>query len=522
MNQIQPIDLVAPGFRGLNLEQQKSILSPAWATVAHNATLNEDGLLAARRGYSDITTTALSGGETIETLHEAVNEAGTVEYILAWDDAGGEGISNSLTDPGGNIIDGSVAVTNGTWWFQNGWSKILGFQNGLKPIVRTVGSGNFATVTEASGTAPTVADGIGLVAYGRVWALDSDRQVIKFSALQDETHWTTGAGQIDMASIWTQGTDQVTAIIAFNGALVVFGHRHIVFWTDGRGNQLGLDPDNLYVSDIIEGTGCESQWSIQKLGEADLVFLSRQGVQSIRRLIEAAGSAPLVSLSRKVNTSLLGDLSGQTTPLTNVRSVVDPVRGIYILTFPSEGRSWVFHYTRPFVDEVTGEKLFPVTTWSLAPAAWLWDSANKRLLLGFAGNVGRYDGLDTDNGTNFGFEYQSAWLDLGEQVANRLKIMKRLGSILFITRTSTVVYKWDFDFKGEFLTKSVTFQGSGVAEWGVSEFGIAEYSGGLSLRIFKFPGRGQGQYVKVGLSSTITSQFAIQQLELFAKIGVLA
>jgi hypothetical protein len=143
-------------------------------------------------------------------------------------------------------------------------------------------------------------------------------------------------------------------------------------------------------------------------------------------------------------------------------------------------------------------------------------------LLGFAGNVGLYGGLDTDNGTSFQFEYQSSWLDLGEQVANRLKILKRIGSILFVTQTSSVTYKWDFDFKGEFLSKTVTFQGGTVAEWGTAEFGEDEYSGGLALRIFKFPARGRGQYIKVGLTLTVTSQFSVQQLELFAKLGVFA
>jgi hypothetical protein len=221
-----------------------------------------------------------------------------------------------------------------------------------------------------------------------------------------------------------------------------------------------------------------------------------------------------------VNTSLLADLADTTA--NTIRSVVDPERGIYIISFPSEERSWVLHYTRPFKDEVTGQVLFPITTWDLAPTAWLWDQSNRRLLLGFAGNVGLYGGLDTDNGTSFQLEYQSSWLDLGEQYANRLKILKRLGSILFITQASTVTYKWDFDFKGEFLSKTVSFAGGTIAEWGSAEFGEDEYSGGLSLRIFKFPARGQGQYIKVGIALTVTSQFSIQQLELFAKLGVYA
>ena len=514
--QIQPIDLVAPGFRGVNFEQQRSILPPHYATVAQNCYIDQNGLLTSRKGYSDITGTAIGSTPNVETLHEYIQEDGTREYIVAWDG----GIGNDIDDPSGNDISGSVTDTSGTWRFGNGWDKVIGFQDGQKPIVYT-GTGTFATVSEASGTAPTIADGVGLVAYGRVWGLDADKQIIKFSALQDETHWSTGAGQIDMASIWTNGTDQVTAIAAWGGALVVFGHRHIVFWVDGQGNQLGIDPDQLYVSDIVEGTGCESQWSLQLLGESDVLFLGSDGVHSLRRVLQSGGGAPVVNLSRLVRSQLLSDIQN-TSSLSEIRSAIHQTDGLYILSFPTVGRTWVFHYNRPYRDDATQDIQLPITTWDLAPTAWLWDEANARLLLGFAGNVGLYGGAVADNGTNFNLEYQSSWLNLGEQVANRLKILKRIGSIIFVTAASAVTYKWDFDFKGQFSSKTVNYSAASVAEWGTAEFNSSEYSGGLSLRIFKFPARGRGQYMKVGVTVEVTSTFSIQQLELFSKLGVYA
>jgi hypothetical protein len=38
--QLQPIDLVTPGFRGLNTAQSGSILSPAYCTQADNAIID--------------------------------------------------------------------------------------------------------------------------------------------------------------------------------------------------------------------------------------------------------------------------------------------------------------------------------------------------------------------------------------------------------------------------------------------------------------------------------------------------
>jgi hypothetical protein len=520
--QLLPIDLVAPGFRGVNYEQSNSLLDPAWAALAHNATIDDSGRIASRRGYSAVTTVPVSPAVNIESLHEYIQEDGTKEMILAYDG----GISNSMDDPEGSDISGSVTDTDGNWWFQNFNGKVLGFQNGLKPIVRT--SGNFATVTEASGTAPTVADGVALCAYGRVWALDSNRQTIKYSALLDETHWLTGAGSIDMSNVWTNGTDQVTAIAAFNGYFIVFGRHHIVVWEDTTGSQLGIDPANLKVIDVIPGTGCESQWSLQAIGEADLFYLSRHGLQSLARVIQEK-SMPVSVLSHAVSGQLLADLKN-TSDRSQIRSAVDLTNGLYLLSFPSVGRTWAVHFNRPFsaadfrhtTAKAEQAVLFPITTWSLAPTAWCWRTANRTLLLGASAIVGLYAGADQDNGTSFQFDYESPFIAVNQELASRLKILKRIGSILFVYNATSVTYRWAFDFRTTFNTKTHGFTSSVGSEWGEAEWGEDEWAGAVSLRIFKFPAYGKGQYIKIGIRASIVSQLAIQQLELFTKIGRLA
>jgi hypothetical protein len=515
--QLLPIDLVSPGFRGVNFEEAQNVLQPHWATVAQNAVLDQSGRVASRRGYSDVTTTAVTGDLDIKTLFEYIREGGADEIIVAWDDAGGAGIANDIDDPEANIIDGTVVVTDGSWWFQNYNDKCIGFIDGQKPIVYN-GTGTFATVVEGSGTAPTSLGGVGMCAGGRVWGVDSDGQVIKFTGLLDETNWGgAGSGSIDMQNIWTKGTDIVTAITMFNGALVVFGKRHIVIWVDGVGNQLGIDPDNLYVSDVIEGTGCISQWSLQNIGEADLLFLSRNGVQSLGRVLASGGSAGINTMSSKVTTQIEADIEGNAANV--IRSVVSD--GMYIISFPTTGRSYTFAHQRPFQTE-EGETLFPITTWDLAPTAWLRDTGNARLLLGYAGNVGLYGGADTDAGTAFTFSYESSWLDLGEGIANRLKLLKRIGSIVFTQSATTMNFKWDFDFKGSWTSKSKTFASGGGAEWGIAEWNVDEWAGGISLRIIKIPATGTGQYIKVGVSVEVASQVSIQQLEIFSKLGRVA
>jgi len=518
--QIQPVNLVAPGFLGLNFSQASNLLSPKFCTQAQNCIIDSAGRLGARSGWSLQTTTPLAGTPDIKSIWERRTGVGGSETIFSYDG----GISNDIADPLTGDISGAVVDADGRWWFQNFNEKTLGFQDGQKPIVYD-GTGTFATVVESSGTAPTSHRGIALTAYGRVWALGADGQTIQYTGLLDETNWGgVGAGSIDMTSVWADGMDEVTAIVAFNGGLVVFGNRHIIFWIDGQGAQLGIDPDNIFVNDAVTGTGCVSQWTLQPVGETDLLYLAPNGVQSIQRVI-LSNSNPVLSLSKKIRNSLIATIK-DITDVDTLRSTYSPIDGFYLLTIPAQvapqitGQTFVLDQRFRYQDE-ENDLLSIVTTWTLAPTAWLAKD-DFTLLLGDTAGVGLYKGATTDNGTSFRFIYQSPWLDLGEEFADRLKMLKRIGSILFVKNNTDIVFKWNVDFDDGF--KSITRQvdGDASAEWGGGEWGAAEWSGGLTLRILKIPARARGQYFRLGIEADVNGEFALQQLELFTKIGRLA
>lgn len=508
--QLQPIDLVAPGFRGLNLSQAAAVLPPVFCTEAMNAVLDKSGRLAARRGVTNLSTTAIPSSPVVRTLFEYIDASGAVVPIIAWDG----GIGTSLSDPDGSDVSGTVTVSNGTWLFQNFNGKVLGFQDGQKLIVKT--GGNFATVTESSGTAPT--GGVALAAFGRVWQLGSDKQTVYYSGLLDETQWNSGgAGSIDMRNVWTQGMDEVTAIRAFNGALIVFGKRHIVFWRDGTGSALGIDPTNLAVADVVEGTGCVSQFTIQPVGETDLLFLSSNGVQSLQRLL-VQRSAPIATLTKYVRDELLLQLQSETP--SAIRSTYNPLEGFYLLSFPESGTTWVLDQRQRWQD-ADGDELSVVTRWSIAPTALHTRLSHVTLMAYSAGKVGQYLG-DDDEGTRFRFIYRSPWLDLGEQLANYIKIIKRLGALIYALNAQSLVFKWGVDFREDDSSITQEVSGDANAEFGEAEFGEDEFSGGLALRVFKLPARGRGQYLRIGIEADVSGEFSLQQAELFAKIGRLA
>lgn len=510
--QLQPIDLVTPGFRGLNTAQSGTVLSPAFCTKATNAVIDSSGRLAARDGVTDVTTTPISPVATIRTLHEYINKNGDLQLIIAWDG----GISNSAADPEAGDISGAVTDADGVWRFQNFNNIVLGFQQGKTPIAYN-GAGTFAHITASSGTAPT--GEVGLAAFGRVWGVHTDNQTIKYSATLDHLDWGgAGAGQIDMSNIWTQGQDQITALAAFNGQLVVFGRHHIVFLGDGNLGVLGISPTQLAVTDIITGTGTISQFTLQPIGKTDLLYLSDEGVQSLRRVV-LEKSNPVATLTKYVRDDLMDGVRQETA--RNIRSAYNPKLAAYILSLPETGQTWVLDQRRRWLDD-DGVELCTVTLWSIAPTALVSRRSHQVYVAVEDGYVSQYTG-STDRGEKFRFIYESPWLDLGEEVANFLKILKRLGAIIFVTVETAIVFKWAVDFKDEFRSTTVTVAGAAqAAEFGIAEFGEDEYGGGLALRIMKKPARHKGQYYRLGIEAEVEGEFALQQAELFAKIGRLS
>jgi hypothetical protein len=486
------------------------MLGPEWATRLENVIFDDSGRLAARKGWNILTSNTTITDDFISMV-ELVKRNGSTELVATTNTQ----IFRS-TDDGSSWAEctGTAVFTNGDWQFVNFNDKIVGFQKGKTPIVYD--GGVFAPIEDTN--APV--GGVGLSAFGRLWAVDSNGTTIKYSGLLDETDWSSdaNAGQIDVMNIWPRA-DTVTGLAAFNGALVVFGKWSILFFTDGRGSAIGLDPITTYIADTVTGTGCIAQKSIQNV-DGDLWFLSSQGLMSLRRLINER-SNPLDNLSKNVQ-DYLRDLV-EATPISQIRSAYFPRERFYMLSLPNGiggGESVVFD-TRGQMED--GSARCAGIWTGLAPSAVV-STHDENLIMALynkPGVVGEYSGR-LDDTASYVMEYESGWLDLDR--GTYLKFLKRLNGTFYADRTATVTFKWAFDFDVEFDSQSYTFTSVGQnSEWGIAEFGIAEYSGGVDLRRAAAAGSGGGEYVKVGLSVNIDNlELAVQELEIFAKIGRLA
>lgn len=501
------IPLMVPGFKGLNKQQASATLGPEWATDLLNAVIDDSGRLAARKGWNVVTSSAAAAA-FVQTV-EFVKSSGATELIASTATALYKSTDNGAT---WTSVTGSVSFTNGNWQFFNFNDCLYGVQSGHAPI-RYTGSGNFADVADVN--APT--GGVGLAAFGRLWIVDSDGHSVQYSALLDGTDWTSSdSGVIDLWNIWPDN-DHVTAMAAFNGSFVVFGYNTVVTYVDGQGSTLGIDPLQMYVVDVVKGTGCIARDSVQEV-DNDLWFLSDTGIQTFGRVVRER-SNPLDNLTKNVQDWLSAYV--EDADLTKLRSAYSPRDKIFLLSLSSGGSTesgvCIAFDTRGKLDDGTARCL---GRWTLVPTAIVRRRDGTLLMarIGNTGKLGEYDGA-LDDTASYVYEYTSGWLDLTQQ--GYLLIPKRYEGVFFADNNIDITFKWAFDFETEFHTRTKTFEGSSSgAEWGIGEWGLGEFGGGVSLRRGHVPSAGTGQYIKLGLSTEIdNTTLAIQKLTLFTKIG---
>ena len=495
---VQALTIPNPAFNGLAKQRQQVPMGPEWATKALNVVIDGAGRLGSRKGWQQVNASAISGTPTIRTVHEYVNAAGSSALISA----GPTQLFVGTTTP--TDITGAITTpTAGNYQFVNFNGKCLGWQASHAPIVYT-GTGNFAEIVAGAGTLPN--GNSVLAAYGRVWATDDDEQTIRYSALLDETDWSTasGGGSIDMRNVWTKGMDTVVGIRAYGSSLIVFGKRHIVIWVDGSGSEIGMDPQNIYVGQVIENVGLVARDAVALAGEQDVLFWSFSGVRSLRRTLQETAT-PVNEIS-PMNRDALRD-SVSVGDLTKVRAVYSAKEGYFLIIHPDDNQTYCFDAK----GVMEGDTL-RTTTWSLVPTA-ACETALGTLYFGFAGGLlGQY-GSYADNGSSYRWEYESGWIPL--EPAARLKMMKRLKGYFFSPASGNVTFKWWTDFKSNLRSVSRFLEGNGDY-WNEDEWSLMEWSGGRAYHEKFVALSHKCEYFKFGLLFVIDGQpFGVQSLTLY-------
>ena len=276
--QLQNIHIGAPGFKGLNTQDSPVNIDPAFASVAENAVVDNYGRIGSRKGINKLTSdaTALGSSDGAESIGEFVALDGATKIYSAGNNKIFSGTS-TLTDE----TPGSYTISANNWKMVNFNDHMYFFQRAHEPLIYEDGGTlqKMSAHSGASGTPPQANEA--LAAFGRMWVADftGDKNTLQFSDSLDGTDWNSGSsGSLNVRTVWPTGYDEITALAAYNGRLVIFGKNSILLYSGAS------TPSSMALEDTITNVGCIARDSVQDIG-TDLIFLSSTGVRSLGRTI---------------------------------------------------------------------------------------------------------------------------------------------------------------------------------------------------------------------------------------------
>jgi len=501
---LQNINISAPGFRGLNTEDSPVGLDPAFASIANNCIIDKYGRIGARKGRDLLTTAATP-------LGTSAGIAGLIEHT---DTTGG----NTVFSTGNNkIFSGTTTLTDVTpaattitadnWKMVNFDYHCYFFQKGHVPLIYSDHVGTLEKLSAHptyAGTAPQGNEV--LAAFGRLWVGDiaGDKGTLYWSGLLDGAVWTASdTGSIDLTRVWPTGFDEIVALVAHNGYLVIFGKRTILIYSGAT------TPSTMTLQDTIANVGCVARDSVQHTG-TDVIFLSDQGVRSLGRVIQEK-SLPLRDISKNIRSDLLALLSTQVTKLASVYSASD---AFYLLSFPDAKQVYCFDMRAPMEDGS-----YRVTTWSNVTYLALARLADGSVYIGDVAGISNYTGY-YENGATYRLSYYTHPMAFGD--SSRLKMLKDM-HVTFIGGQNAQAYVfWSYDYTGDYRSQALSISAGVLAEFNVSEFNVStsQYSASIIIDKHSVKPSGAGTLASIGVEVLIDNDpISIQEINIQALMG---
>ena len=501
--ELKSINLVAPGFKGINTEDSPLSQDPSFAEVADNAVIDKRGRIAARKGYNVTTTNKTQlGSDNLSAIKEFRDDAGNTKIFSVGNNKILSG-TTTLADE----TPGSYTINADDWKMVNFNDKIYFFQRAYEPLVYDNAGGSvikLSTVSGAAGVASTMYGNEVLAAYGRLWTADfaTDKSTVYWSDLLIGHDWSGGtSGSIDIAKVWPDGHDEIVALAAHNNLLIIFGKRSIVVYS-------GADaPATMALSDTISGVGCVGRDTVQYTG-VDVIFLSQTGLRSFGRTIQEK-SMPISSLSGTITTDII-QLINEANEV--YKSVYYPEANFYLLTFTNQNMSYCFD-----IRGTLENGSYRVTRWPGTSFTCYERKDNGDLLIGSAQGIGQYTGFQ-DNGSSYSFKYFSPELSFGDP--SKLKFLKKIRPTVVGGSGLDILLKWDYDFGSSYNTSIITLKDQAKAEFGIDEYTVGQYSDGILTSKDAVNTNGSGGTLSIGMETSINgNELSIQEINVLALVG---
>ena len=510
--ELRSINLVAPAFKGINTEDSPIAQDPSFAEIADNAVIDKRGRIAARKGYNVITTTKTAlGTESIRAVKE-FKEAGVNKIFSVGNNKILSG-TTTLTDE----TPASYTISNDNWKIVTFNDNVYFFQDSQEPLVynnSTDGVEKMSDVTGASAVADIPKGNEVIAAYGRLWCADTstNTSTVYWSDLLIGHNWTGGtSGSIDISKVWPDGYDEIVALAAHNGFLIIFGKHSIVVYQGAEA------PATMSLADTVAGVGCVDRDTVQNTG-TDVIFLSHTGLRSFGRTIQEK-SMPISTLSRTITKDIISLLQNET---SYYRTAYSPEENFYLLTFVGQNTTYCFDLRGKLEDGS-----LRVTRWPGSVFTSYTRLEDGTLYIGSADGISSYSTY-SDNGTSYRFRYYSPSLTFGD--ASRLKILKKVKPTLVGSNSATVFMKFAYDFDTTYRTTEFTVGNQTPAYFAVNEFHgddpgdesdpLSEFTGGSLTTQRSLNAVGNGSTVVIGLEADINGfDLSLQEINVQALIG---
>lgn len=527
--QLVTSSIAAPGFAGLNTQDAPTALESGYAIEATNCVIDKFGRVGARKGWFEyLPTNTDLGTADVKTIAELLSPTANNDQLFVAGNnklflSTGTALSQKLVRNSDDTANATYTITDSHWQVAslpdvtNARARAVLTQTGHKPLYFSYSSvtssyvfkilADVATLPTVpiSHTSSTFTPNCSLSAYGRVWVanITADDQTVYFSDLMNPLNFRTGtAGSLNISEVVGDG-DPIVALAAHNGFLIIFCEKHIVVYRNAQ------DPTALVLEDVVKGIGCVGRDTVQNTG-TDIIFLSSTGVRSLQRTIQEK-SMPMRDLSKNVRDDLLQTLSLMSDTKL-IKSGYTSTEAFYVLSFAEEDIAYVFD-TRGMLQDGSAR----TTTWdTICPTAFCTTS-DRKFLIGKAGFVGEYGGY-TDDGSSYRMIYYSSYFDFQQPTVT--KILKKVQMQVVGAQNQDISLKWDFDFKRAYQSATVIVDPTEIAEYGIGEYGIDSYAGGIIIFSLNVNGGGTGKVLQLGFETDIDNNaVSIQKIDVFVKGG---
>ena len=502
----QNITIAAPAFRGLNTQDSPLSLDASYASVADNCVIDQYGRIGSRKGFTAVTTstTPIDGSNGIEAIKEYINPTGANVILSAGNNKIFTG-TTTLTD----ATPAAYTITANNWKMVNFNDHLYMFQLGYEPLVYSAHAGVVETMSAHAHSTGTPPEGNEvLAAFGRLWVADfsTDKSTIYWSDLLNGSGWSGGStGSIDISKVWPNGLDEIVALAAHNGFLIIFGKNSIVVY------QGASDPTTMSLTDTIANVGCIGRDTVQSTG-TDLIFMSSEGLRSFGRTIQEK-SMPVRDISKNVRNDLLYINAQQVN--SPIRSIYSPEEAFYLLSFSDSKYVYCFDMRTALEDGA-----HRVTTWSDTTLRAFERTQNGLLYVGNTNGIATYSNYQ-DYGQSYDMSYFSNPLSFGD--SSRLKILKEIIVTFIGGQGAQAVVNWGYDYSQAYTKQVVEINsGSKTAYYNENEYNVStsEYSPSIIVDRPKTKTTGSGTVVTIGVDATINQNaLSLQELNIQALIG---